>query len=108
MDFSLTPEQRELQETARAFAREQMVSVARECEDTNEPPSHAWRKRYAEMGFLGINTPEEYGGLGLGNLEAVLVLEEFAQVSVAVAFPIFEANVGPVKAIEKFASEELK
>ena len=108
MDFSLTPEQRELQETARAFAREQMEKVARECEDTNEPPSHAWRKRYAEMGFLGINTPEEYGGLGLGNLEAVLVLEEFAQVSVAVAFPIFEANVGPVKAIEKFGSEELK
>ncbi|MGE0094967.1 MAG: acyl-CoA dehydrogenase family protein [Alphaproteobacteria bacterium] len=108
MDFSLTPEQRELQETARAFAREQMAAVARECEDTNEPPSHAWRKRYAEMGFLGINTPEEYGGLGLGNLEAVLVLEEFAQVSVAVAFPIFEANVGPVKAIEKFGSEELK
>ncbi len=24
--------------------------------------------RYAEMGFLGINTPEEYGGLGLGHL----------------------------------------
>ena len=27
--------------------------------------------RYAEMGFLGINTPEEYGGLGLGHLVSV-------------------------------------
>ena len=108
MDFSLTPEQRALQATARRFAREQMAAVARACEDEDEPPSHAWRKRYAEMGFLGVNLPVEYGGLGLGNLEAVLVLEEFAQVSVAVAFPIFEALVGPVKAIERFGGEDLK
>ena len=32
-----------------------------------------WLHRYAEMGFLGINTPEEYGGLGLGHLVSARV-----------------------------------
>src|SRR3546814_6359773 len=59
------------------------------------------------MGFLGINVAEEVGGLGLGNLEALIVLEEFAKVSPAVAFPIFESSVGPVRAVEHFAASEL-
>jgi butyryl-CoA dehydrogenase len=59
------------------------------------------------MGFLGINVPTRYGGLGLGNLDALVVLEQFAQISSAVAFPVFESSVGPVRAIEKFAAEKL-
>jgi butyryl-CoA dehydrogenase len=60
------------------------------------------------MGFLGINVPSEYGGLGLGHVDALIVLEEFVKVSPAVAFPIFESCVGPVRAIDHFAGEELK
>ena len=44
-----------------------------------------------------MNHRVEHGGLGLGHLEAVLVLEEFAKISSAVAFPLFEALVGPVR-----------
>ena len=57
------------------------------------------------MGFLGINIASEHGGLGLGSLEALLVLEEFAKIHPAVAFPIFESCVGPIKAIERFGQE---
>jgi len=108
MDFQLSPSQREFQETARRFAREQLVDVAETIEAEGEPISRAWVERYAEMGFLGINVSEGYGGLGLGNLEALLVLEEFAKISSAVAFPIFESSVGPVRAVEHFGSEALK
>lgn len=108
LDFELTTEQRALQETARSFAREQMAQVARDIERTNAPLSKEWKRHYAEMGFLGINIAPEYGGLGLGNLEAILVLEEFAKVHPAVAFPIFESAVGPIKAVERFGSESLK
>jgi len=108
MDFQLSPLQREFQETARRFAREQLVDVAETIEAEGEPISRAWVERYAEMGFLGINVSEGYGGLGLGNLEALLVLEEFAKISSAVAFPIFESSVGPVRAVEHFGSEALK
>ena len=108
MDFSLNEEQRRLREAARRYARAEMAAVAEELEAADEPLSDAWRKRYAEMGFLGVNVAPDLGGLGLGNLEALIVLEEFARVSSAVAFPIFESSVGPVRAIEHFAEPELK
>lgn len=108
MDFELTEEQRALKEEARKFARAELSELAREIEHTSEPPSRKVKRRLGEMGFLGINIPQTYGGLGLGNLEALVVLEEFAKVHPAVAFPVFEASVGPLKAIERYGTENLK
>jgi len=108
MDFTLSEELQALQETARRFARDELTEVAREIEERDEPLSLEWRRRYAEMGFLGVNIAEEYGGHGLGGLEAILVIEAFAEVSPAIAFPIFESCVGPVRAIEHFANDALK
>lgn len=108
MDFQLTEEQRALQDAARTFARAELPDLAREMEEKDFPVPAEMMRRYGEMGFLGVNLPVEYGGLGLGHLEALLVLEEFAQISNAVAFPVFEALVGPVRAIERFGSEEMK
>ncbi len=107
MDFRLTEDQQRLRETARAFATGEMTEVARRLEAEDEALPSEWIKRYAEMGFLGINVAEAYGGLGLGNLEALIVLEEFAKVSPAVAFPIFESAVGPIRAVEHFAGSDL-
>ena len=108
MDFRLSPDQTELQAAARAFAQAELPAIAAELECDNKPPSHELVRRYAEMGFLGINVPAELGGLGLGNIEALVVLEEFAKISSAVAFPIFESSVGPVRAIEHFAPPALR
>jgi acyl-CoA dehydrogenase len=107
MDFRLSDEQQQLRDTARRFARERLVTMAQEIERTGSPPGRDLLREYAEMGFLGINVPTRFGGLGLGNLDALVVLEQFAQISSAVAFPVFESCVGPVRAIEKFASEKL-
>jgi butyryl-CoA dehydrogenase len=107
VDFRLSPEQEQLRDTARAFATTEMPAIARRLETEDEALPKEWVKRYAEMGFLGVNVAEEYGGLGLGNLEALIVVEEFAKVSPAVAFPIFESAVGPIRAIEHFAGSEL-
>jgi alkylation response protein AidB-like acyl-CoA dehydrogenase len=108
VNFQLTDEQRSLQDAARTYARAKLPLAARECEETGHAPYKSLVKDFAEMGFLGINVPERYGGLGLGNVEALLVLEEFGKVSSAVAFPVFESCVGPVRAIERFASESLR
>jgi len=108
MDFRLTPDQQQLQRAARDFACGELREIAAELEFDNAPPSRKLVRRYAEMGFLGINVPHEYGGLGLGNIEALIVLEQFAQISSAIAFPIFESSVGPVRAIERFGSEALR
>ena len=108
MDFRLTEQQRELQDAAREFARKELPELAREMEAKDFPVPAEMVRRYGEMGFLGVNLPEEFGGLGLGHLEALLVLEQFAMISNAVAFPVFEALVGPVRTLERFGSQELK
>ncbi len=108
MDFNLTEDQKIFRDTARDFARAELVEPARVCEVESQAPSRELIKKFAEMGFLGINVPQAYGGLGLGNLDALVVLEEFAKISSAIAFPVFESCVGPVKAVEHFASESLK
>ncbi len=108
MDFQLSPEQQLLQETARKFARSELTELARRIEEQDEPPGIELRKRFAEMGFLGANLPEEFGGAGMSHLDAVIVLEEIAKVSIAVAFPIFESCFGPSLAIAHFGSAELK
>ena len=102
MDFQLNEQQQQLRETARRYSREQLPEIAEKIERTGEPPNKALLKQYAEMGFLGINVAERFGGLGLGNLDALIVLEQFAKVSSAVAFPVFESCVGPARAIERF------
>lgn len=108
MDFTLTDEQRALQAAAREYARRRLPALAQEIEESGEPPSHSLIAEFAGHGFLGINVPEALGGLGLGNLDALIVLEEFGKISSAVAFPVFESCVGPVRAIERFAPGELK
>ncbi|WP_298214970.1 acyl-CoA dehydrogenase family protein [Acidocella sp.] len=108
MDFQLNARQQEFQLSARRFAQEELPEVARHCERTSEPVPDDVRRRMGELGFLGVNIPEEYGGVGAGKLDALLVLEEFAKISAAVAFPVFEANCGPAQTLLYFAPEWLK
>ena len=108
MDFKLTAEQLELQKVARDFAQKELTALADEMEESANPVPKDVLKKIGELGFLGINTPTEYGGLGLSNLDAIIVLEEFGKISSAVGWPVFEANAGPVKVIEHFGSDVLK
>lgn len=108
MDFSLNAEQQQLREAARRFASAELPRLALELEEAHVPVPRTMMKRYAELGFLGINLPQEYGGHGMGHLDAVLVLEELAKISPAVAFPVFESCFGPILAIAHFAPESLK
>ena len=108
MDFSLTAEQQELQDAARSYAQAKLPPLADDIEHSANPPSAELIHEYAEMGFLGINIPETFGGLGQTSLDALIVLEEFAKISSAIAFPVFESCTGPVKAIEHFGTDALK
>ena len=107
MDFSLTTEQQALQDTARRFAARELNDVAKRIEEDDAPPSQDVMKKYSELGFLGINLPSEFGGGGGRHVDAVIVLEELAKVSIAVAFPVFESCFGPALAIAHFAPKEL-
>lgn len=108
MDFKLSAEQEQLRETAHKFAVAELSDAAKFCEEKNEALPHHLLKRLGDMGYLGLNLDEKYGGGGMSHLDAALVLEAVAKVSPAVAFPIFESCFGPVRAIANFGSEELK
>ena len=74
-DLALTEEQELAQRTARDFAREKVLPLARDIDEHGKVP----RELIAEMaalGFLGIYVPESYGGAGLDALSYALVSEE--------------------------------
>src|SRR5262249_59965295 len=75
INFDLTPEQKEMQRMARQFAAERILPHAAEW-DRKEHYPREFVDEAAELGLLNIGMPEEYGGLGLGMLEEVIIGEE--------------------------------
>ena len=108
MDFTLSAEQQALQASVAQFAQRELPDIAKAIEASDEPASLELRKRFGELGYLGVNLDSKYGGGGMSHLDAVLVLEEIAKISIAVAFPVFESCFGPCLAIAHFGNEALK
>src|SRR5438445_13622377 len=61
-----------------------------------------------EYGLLGLSIPEEYGGLGLGAVGAIIVAEEIAKVSLSAGLIIGDQNGLVGNAIAKFGSTKQK
>ena len=78
MDFEFSDEQRQLGDTTRRLLSDCASSeqMRRGLADAPDSYDRALWSRFAEMGFLGINIPEEFGGLGLGALELCVVAAE--------------------------------
>ena len=82
MPLYLTDDQALLQDSARSFmASEAPIPHFRKFRDMNckDGFSHGLWKQFGEMGFTGILVPEAEGGLGLGHVEAGIVLEEIGR-----------------------------
>ena len=77
LNFELTPEQKTLVEETRRFTREKIIPVAGEADKTHEFPMDVFKQAW-ELGLVGPNIPEEYGGAGMGEVDHVLVTEELA------------------------------
>ncbi|MFN7193247.1 MAG: acyl-CoA dehydrogenase family protein, partial [Rhodospirillales bacterium] len=77
MDFEPSDEQRAIQSLARDFAAEQMAPYAAAWDADKIFPVETLRAA-AALGLAGIYTGEEYGGSGLGRIEAALVFEELS------------------------------
>lgn len=82
MPLFLNDEQQMLRDTAREFVADAApVSHLRQLRDADDPTGFSrdlWRQ-FAEMGFTGILIPDDQGGLGLGHVEAGVVLEEIGR-----------------------------
>jgi alkylation response protein AidB-like acyl-CoA dehydrogenase len=79
----LTDDQKMLQETAAGFLAEEgsIAKQLRHFRDTgcSDGFGHALWRKFGELGLTGICIPEDQGGLGLGSVEAALVLEEIGR-----------------------------
>lgn len=75
-DFSLSDEQKQLQDLAREFTQNEIVPVAAELDKKAEFPTEVCRKAW-ELGLMNVQIPEAYGGAGLGVFEDCLIAEEF-------------------------------
>ena len=82
MDFSLTEDQQMIRDAAREFAQNEIAPVAAEFDRSGEFPSETIRAA-AELGFMGIEIPEEYGGSGLDPVSYALVMEEISAADAA-------------------------
>jgi alkylation response protein AidB-like acyl-CoA dehydrogenase len=75
--FDLTEDQREIQELARRFTADRITPHAGEWDEKHIFPRDTI-KAAAELGFAAIYVSEEQGGIGLGRLEAALIMEAMA------------------------------
>lgn len=107
-DFALTQEQQLLRETAAQVAREVYAPKTLEWDRNRTFLPDSERKRLADLGFLGIALPEEYGGGGAPLMDALVVIEELAKECQVAAFQVFEANTGPARVIDLFGTPEQK
>ncbi|MEO8277742.1 MAG: acyl-CoA dehydrogenase family protein, partial [Thermoanaerobaculia bacterium] len=105
MDFALTDEQKAIQQMAREFALAEVDPIVDEIDESQRFPMEVMRKA-AELGFLGIIFPEEYGGAGLGYVEYVLVVTELSKVDPSVGISIAAHNSLGTNHIYKFGSPE--
>ncbi len=77
MDFSLNEEQLAFADTARQFARQEFAPFAAQWDREHHFPVEAIKKA-GELGFCGLYTPEDAGGLGLSRLDSSLIFEQLA------------------------------
>ncbi|MDO9076612.1 MAG: isobutyryl-CoA dehydrogenase [Brevundimonas sp.] len=106
MDFALNDDQRAIQDAARQFAEAELAPHSAEWDETKHFPVEVM-KHAAEMGFCGIYTGEEHGGMALGRVEAALIFEELSRGDVSTAAFISIHNMATWM-IDKFGSDELR
>jgi alkylation response protein AidB-like acyl-CoA dehydrogenase len=82
MDFALTESQLMMQSAARDFAQREIAPVAARFDRSGEFPAANVRKA-GELGFMGVEVPEQYGGSGMDSISFVLMLEEIAYADAA-------------------------
>jgi butyryl-CoA dehydrogenase len=87
--------------------RENFKKLAVEIDRTGEFPRHLV-KMYADLVLMGMTLSPEHGGGGQPGVNAIVAIEELAKFSPVIATPVFESNIGPVRVIDTFGTEEQK
>ncbi|MEW6718249.1 MAG: acyl-CoA dehydrogenase [Chloroflexota bacterium] len=96
-----------IRQAARDFAQKEITAIAAEFDETGEFPFETIKKM-GDMGFMGIEVPEMYGGAGMDTLAYVLALEEICKVDASHGTIMSVNNSLFNYGILKFGTEEQK
>lgn len=109
MDFTISDQQRALVETYRSFCERELPYKYVHWMDENVdfPPPELWQK-FVDIGFIASAIPEEYGGLGLGQVDLMLGFEQVCKKSLSIANALgVTAGLG-VRFINELGTKEQK
>jgi alkylation response protein AidB-like acyl-CoA dehydrogenase len=104
---ALTPEQREIQQAAKDFARAEVAPYAAAWDREAHFEPELVRK-LGELGFLGMLVPESFDGLGLDTLAYLIAVEEIAAVDASVAVTVSVHNSLPTQMILRWGTDQQK
>jgi alkylation response protein AidB-like acyl-CoA dehydrogenase len=107
MDFTLSEEQKMIQQAAKDFAERELLPNVTERDDKAEFPVEQMKK-LAELGFLGMMTSPDYDGGGMDTISYVLAMEEISKIDSSVAVVMSVCNSLVNWGIEAYGNEEQK
>lgn len=107
MDFDLTDEQVMIRDLARDFAQSEIAPKAEYFDKHREFPYEIVQK-LAELGFMGLPVPEEYGGAGADTLTYALAVEEISRADASVGITMAAHTSLGIQPFLMFGSEEQK
>jgi len=103
----LSEEEQIFRDTVRRFAVEQIGPLVRGMDESQQMDSALVQKLF-QLGLMGIEVPEEYGGAGGSFFNAILAVEEISAVDPAVGVMVVVQNTLCVNALVRWATEEQK
>src|SRR5256714_7787327 len=107
MEFTETEDRSTLRKFARDVAERELAPRATHWDETEEFPQASW-DALKTAALFGVTVSEDYGGMGMGDVEAAIVLEELARADVSSAILAQLIFNGPPRAIEHLGSDALK
>jgi alkylation response protein AidB-like acyl-CoA dehydrogenase len=107
MDFTLSEEQLMIRQAARDFANTECLPGVIERDEHQKFPYEQVMK-LADLGFMGMMVPTEYGGAGLDTVSYVLAMEEISKVDASTSVCMSVNNSLVCYGLEAFGSEEQK
>ncbi len=107
MNFSLTEEHKMIQQAARDFAQNELLSGVIERDEKQIYPAEQVKKM-GELGFMGMMVDPKYGGSGLDTISYVLAMEEISKVDASASVVMSVNNSLVCWGLQTFGSEEQK
>ena len=107
MNFTLTEEQKMIQQAARDFANTELLPGVIERDENQSFPPELLRKM-GELGFLGMMVDPKYGGSGLDTLSYVILMEELSKIDASASVIVSVNNSLVCWGLETYGTEEQK